>query len=84
MISTSMMNAMPKKKAMPRTPASLPRFSKVSWHQEGRVGDMRNVEQAERHRQPDAHGGIETAEQQSKHHRAEQQVQRKHLKRPPP
>jgi len=27
-----MMNAMPKKNAMPRTTASLPRFSKVSYY----------------------------------------------------
>jgi hypothetical protein len=30
MIRTSMMKAMPKKNAMPRTAASLPRFSNVS------------------------------------------------------
>ena len=44
-------------------------------HQKGRMGDVGNVEQAERDRQPEADGRIEAAEQHADHHRIEQQVQ---------
>ncbi len=43
-------------------------------HQKGRMGDVGNVEQAERDGQPKADGRIEAAEQHAEHHRIEQQV----------
>ena len=51
-------------------------------HQEGRMRDVGNVEQAERHRQADADGRIEAAEQHAEHDRTEQQVKRKHVNAP--
>jgi hypothetical protein len=46
---------------------------------EGGVGDVDDVENAERNRHPHRHRGIEAAEQQSGRHRIEQQVERKHF-----
>jgi hypothetical protein len=40
------------------------------------MGDVRHVEQAEGHRQPDAHRGVEAAEQHAEEHRLEQKVER--------
>ena len=42
-------------------------------YQKGRMRHMGNVEQAERDRQPEAHGRIEAAEQHTEHHGIEQQ-----------
>ncbi len=112
---TSMMNATPKKNAMPRTAglgaalleglvveavdehaedeeqrhqqhAGEDRIEPVARQQVGavraehhdrRMRDVRHVEQAERDRQPDAHRGVEAAEQDAEQHRLEQQVERK-------
>ena len=51
-------------------------------HHDRRVRDVRHVEQAERHRQPDADRGVEAAEQDAEQHRLEQQVERSMRSRP--
>src|SRR5581483_3823552 len=48
-------------------------------HQESGMRHLRNVEQAERDREPDADGCVAAAEQHAEHHCVTQQVDRKHL-----
>jgi hypothetical protein len=40
------------------------------------MGDVDDVEHAEGDRHADRHGGVEAAEQNARHHRAQQQIKR--------